>query len=107
MAKKRNLLTELIEWFMELPRFATVVLFILTILSAFGVVSASHETRNMYRELQVLQKERDDIESEYGQLLLEQSAWANNTRVDQIAREELQMVIPKVEEIIVLRDQVW
>ncbi|MCY4531704.1 MAG: cell division protein FtsL [Gammaproteobacteria bacterium] len=107
MAKKRNLLAELIEWFMELPRFATVVLFILTILSAFGVVSASHETRNMYRELQVLQKERDDIESEYGQLLLEQSAWANNTRVDQIAREELQMVIPKVEEIIVLRDQVW
>ncbi len=107
MAKKGNLLTELIEWFMELPRFATVVLFILTILSAFGVVSASHETRNMYRELQVLQKERDDIESEYGQLLLEQSAWANNTRVDQIAREELQMVIPKVEEIIVLRDQVW
>ena len=92
---------------MELPRIATVVLFILTILSAFGVVSASHETRNMYRELQVLQKERDDIESEYGQLLLEQSAWANNTRVDQIAREELQMVIPKVEEIIVLRDQVW
>ena len=107
MAKKRNLLTELIEWFMELPRIATVVLFVLTILSAFGVVSASHETRNMYRELQVLQKERDDIESEYGQLLLEQSAWANNTRVDQIAREELQMVIPKVEEIIVLRDQVW
>ena len=104
---KRNLLTELVEWFMELPRIATVVLFILTILSAFGVVSASHETRNMYRELQVLQKERDDIESEYGQLLLEQSAWANNTRVDQIAREELQMVIPKVEEIIVLRDQVW
>ncbi len=104
---KRNLLTELIEWFMELPRIATVVLFVLTILSAFGVVSASHETRNMYRELQVLQKERDDIESEYGQLLLEQSAWANNTRVDQIAREELQMVIPKVEEIIVLRDQVW
>ena len=104
---KRNLLTELIEWFMKLPRIATVVLFVLTILSAFGVVSASHETRNMYRELQVLQKERDDIESEYGQLLLEQSAWANNTRVDQIAREELQMVIPKVEEIIVLRDQVW
>ena len=104
---KRNLLTELIEWFMELPRIATVVLFVLTILSAFGVVSASHETRNMYRELQVLQKERDDIESEYGQLLLEQSAWANNTRVDQIAREELQMVIPKVEEIIVLRDQDW
>ena len=104
---KRNLLTELVEWFMELPRFATVVLFVLTILSALGVVSASHETRNMYRELQVLQKERDDIESEYGQLLLEQSAWANNTRVDQIAREELQMVIPKVEEIIILRDKVW
>ena len=104
---KRNLLTELVEWFMELPRFVTVVLFVLTILSALGVVSASHETRNMYRELQVLQKERDDIESEYGQLLLEQSAWANNTRVDQIAREELQMVIPKVEEIIVLRERVW
>lgn len=104
---KRNLLTELVEWFMELPRFVTSVLFVLTILSAFGVVSASHETRNMYRELQVLQKERDDIESEYGQLLLEQSAWANNTRVDQIAREELRMVIPKVEEIIILRDQVW
>ena len=75
----------------------------LIVITALAVVGASHETRNMYREIQVLQKEQDDLESEYEKLVLEQSAWANNTRVDQIARHDLNMVPPEVGEVIVVR----
>jgi cell division protein FtsL len=58
----------------------------------------------MYREIQVLQKENDDLQSEYEKLLLEQSAWANNSRVDEIARNKLQMVPPDVHEIVMVRN---
>jgi cell division protein FtsL len=98
-----NPLLQLLGWFCNLQRLVAVFLCTLVILSAFGVVRASHETRVMYRELQVLQKTQDDLESEYEKLLLEQSAWSNNTRVDQIARGDLQMIAPDVAKIVVMR----
>lgn len=97
-------LIELVAWLFQAQRMAAVVLGAVVMLSAFGVIVASHETRAMYREIQVLQKENDDLQSEYEKLLLEQSAWANNSRVDEIARNKLQMVPPDVHEIVMVRN---
>ncbi|HAK52850.1 MAG TPA: cell division protein FtsL, partial [Gammaproteobacteria bacterium] len=81
-----NALLDTFRWLGQERRLLVVALGVLIVITALAVVGASHETRNMYREIQVLQKEQDDLESEYEKLVLEQSAWANNTRVDQIAR---------------------
>jgi len=99
-----KLLIELSQWLFQAQRIAAVFLGAVVMLSAFGVVVASHETRSMYREIQVLQKQTDDLQSEYEKLLLEQSAWANNSRVDEIARNKLQMVPPDVHEIVMVRN---
>lgn len=97
-------LIELVEWLLQAQRMMAVLLGAVVVLSAFGIVVASHETRGMYREIQVLQKENDDLQSEYEKLLLEQSAWANNSRVDEIAYNKLQMVPPDVHEIVMVRN---
>ncbi len=98
-----NALLDTFRWLGQERRLLVVALGVLIVITALAVVGASHETRNMYREIQVLQKEQDDLESEYEKLVLEQSAWANNTRVDQIARHDLNMVPPEVGEVIVVR----
>lgn len=98
-----NALLDTFRWLGQGQRLIKIVLGGLVVISALGVVGASHETRSMYSELQALQKEQDDLESEYGKLLLEQSAWSNNTRVDEIARNELNMVPPEVSKVIVVR----
>ena len=97
-------LIELVVWLLQAQRMMAVLAGVMVMLSAFGVIVASHETRNMYRDIQVLQKDNDDLQSEYEKLLLEQSAWANNSRVDEIARNKLQMVPPDVHEIVMVRN---
>jgi cell division protein FtsL len=75
----------------------------LLIVSSLGVAYASHQTRNMYRDLQQLQIDHDEIEHEYEKLLLERSAWADYTRLNGLARDKLQMTAPETSDMVVLR----
>jgi cell division protein FtsL len=65
------------------------------LVSAIAVVQAKHKTREMAHELQVERVERDRLSTEWAQLQLEESAWANPDRVAQVARRELGMVQPR------------
>jgi cell division protein FtsL len=66
------------------------------------VVSAKHEARSLFIQLQGLHGERDALEIEWGQLKLEQSAWATHGRVEQTARG-LRMVIPRPDEVRIVK----
>ena len=63
----------------------------------------SHETRALYSRIQVEEHASDNLDSEYERLLLEQSAWAGYNRVDQLAREELQMQTPRQANLVLMR----
>ncbi|MDA0789277.1 MAG: cell division protein FtsL [Proteobacteria bacterium] len=91
------------KWLLVPMHIVTALTSVLVLVSAVAVVGASHETRRLYRSLQEQTAERDRLESEYERLLLEQSAWANNTRVDQIAHQDLDMVVPATREIVIVR----
>jgi cell division protein FtsL len=67
--------------------------------SALGVIWTKHQTRSSFIELQGLTAERDRINIEWGQLKLEQSAWATHGRVEKMARADLKLVIPRAEEV--------
>jgi cell division protein FtsL len=67
--------------------------------TAISVVSTKHEARSLFIQLQGLNGERDALEIEWGQLKLEQSAWATHGRVEQTARVGLRMVIPRPDEV--------
>jgi len=83
-------------------RFSLVVLWALLLASALGVIWTRHQARNLFIQLQALTAERDALDIEWGQLKLEQSAWSTHGRVEQTARVNLQMVIPRPNEVQIL-----
>lgn len=77
-------------------RALTVVLLVaVNLISAVAVVQAKHKSRELAHQLQVERVERDKLSTEWSQLQLEESAWANPDRVAQVARRQLDMVQPK------------
>jgi len=84
-------------------RFTVAALGLALLVSALGVIYAKHEARSRFVELQRLTKERDNLDIEWGQLQLEQSTWAANSRVDGVARGELHMVTPQVGDLRIVQ----
>jgi len=70
--------------------------------SGISVVYAKYASRKYFVELQALLAERDAIDVEWGQLQLEQSTWATHGRVEQMARNELDMHMPAANEVVVI-----
>ncbi len=96
------LLYRLMIWFFNWQQILIGLLLLAVLVSSFGVSLAAFETRSQYSVLQKLDKESDQLDSEYEKLLLEQSAWAGYARIDEVAREKLEMQIPKGEQIVVV-----
>ena len=84
-------------------RVAVVALGLALLGSALGVVYAKHEARSRFVELQRLTKERDNLDIEWGQLQLEQSTWAANSRVENVARDDLHMFTPQVSDLRIVQ----
>lgn len=83
-------------------RLAELVLGLLVVVSAMATVYAKHESRKLYAELQVLQRDRDRLEMEWGQLQIEQSTWSTHARVERMAREEIGMGEPRPDQLRML-----
>ncbi len=62
--------------------------------SALAAVYTKHRSRQLFVELESLKAQRDDLNIEWGQLMLEQATWATPTRVELIARQRLGMTVP-------------
>jgi cell division protein FtsL len=84
-------------------RLIVAVLWVAVLGSSLGVVYAKHEARSRFNELQQLTKKRDDLDIEWGQLQLEQSTWATHGRVERVAREKLNMVIPQASDLRIVQ----
>ncbi len=83
--------------------FVVVVLTSLVLVSALAVIEFKHQSRTLYNQLQVLRVERDQMQTEWAQLQLEESAWANRGRVEHIARSRLDMHEPTQYSIVVVK----
>lgn len=75
-------------------KLALLMLWLLLLASAVGVVWAKQQSRNQFVQLQRLQKERDQLDTEWGQLRLEQSTWVTYGRIEKIAHDDLHMSVP-------------
>jgi cell division protein FtsL len=83
-------------------RSVVVVMALLLVVSATFVVHVRHKNRLAFLELQGLQKQRDRLNVEWGQLLLEQATWSVHHLVEKKARTELEMVNPGQTQIVTL-----
>ena len=67
--------------------------------SAAGAIYCKHRAREMFVELEQLNARRDNLEIEWGQLQLEQSAWSTQAFVERVATTKLHMAMPPPKEI--------
>nr|WP_298720102.1 cell division protein FtsL [uncultured Steroidobacter sp.] len=84
-------------------RIGLAVLWLALLAASIAVVWSKHEARSLFIELQQLNAERDRLDIEWGQLKLEQSAFAMHGRVEQTARGSLQMVVPRPDEVRIVK----
>ena len=73
---------------------ANLVLLAIVSVCALALVTAQHQARKLYVELQKEQELAKQLDVEWGQLQLEQSTWAMHARIEKIAARELRMRVP-------------
>lgn len=83
---------------------ATVMLYVLVITLAVMVVANRHNSRQLFVELQQLQKDRDQLSANWSRLLLEQSTQLNQVYVEKHARDVLGMQKPPADTIQVFHE---
>ena len=81
----------------------TVALVVAIFLSALQVVLHQHQARKIFVEVQALERERDRMNEEWGRLQLEQSTWATDARVEEVARTRLHMLEPEGSAVVLVR----
>lgn len=81
---------EVIRHYMYLNAFTLV----LVLVSAFAVILSTHNCREAYAKLQVLEASQWYLQEDHGRLVLEHSTWASHYRVEQVARRDLGMHAP-------------
>lgn len=75
---------------------------IAVVISALGVVLSRHHSRKLFVELQALERERDQMNEEWGQLQLEQATWGAHARVEDMAHAKLQMTPPQPSSVVMV-----
>jgi cell division protein FtsL len=78
------------------------LLWIAALGSAAGAIWCKHRARELFVELEALNAHRDNLEIEWGQLQLEQSAWSSHAFVERVASTKLQMAMPPPKEIEII-----
>ncbi|MEC8455073.1 MAG: cell division protein FtsL [Pseudomonadota bacterium] len=72
------------------------------LVSGLMVVKTTHENRFAFNQLQVLRDEANQLDVEWGQLLLEQSTFGLGGRIEQKATRELQLQVPRISDIVMV-----
>ncbi|HEY3858476.1 MAG TPA: cell division protein FtsL [Gammaproteobacteria bacterium] len=72
-------------------------------LSAIALIDARHQNRVLFEQLEHLHQERDQLNINWGQLLLEQSTWSTHAYIEQSATQKLDMGIPADPQVLVVK----
>ncbi len=79
-----------------------LILWLLVLISAMAVVRTTHEARTQLNQLEVMRREAAQLHVQWGQYLLEQSAWSAYGRIEQQASEKLNMRVPRGDQLVVV-----
>jgi cell division protein FtsL len=77
-------------------------LWISVVASALAVVGSTQTVRRDVNQLETLRREAAQLQVEWGQYLLEESTWAAYSRTEAIATQELNMIAPTSERVVMV-----
>jgi cell division protein FtsL len=78
------------------------LLWMAVLASAAGAIYCEHRARELFIELESLNARRDNLQIEWGQLQLEQSAWSSHAFVERVASARLHMAMPPPKDIEII-----
>ena len=84
-------------------RFSTLLLALFILFSLLAIVATRQASRELFIALQGAQSQHFKLDTEWGQLQLEQSTLAAHGRVDEIAHRRLGMTTPAANDVVMLR----
>ena len=86
------------------PRMVVVLVLLLSVLvSGVSVIYTTFKNRYLLNELQQLRTQSNELQVQWGQLLIEQSTFSLESRIERKAIDELAMEIPDISEIVMVR----
>lgn len=87
----------------RLAALALPLLWLATLVSAAGAIYCKHQSRTLFVKLEGLNSRRDQLQIEWGQLQLEQSAWSTHAFVERVAHARLSMSIPAANSVRIVK----
>ena len=83
-------------------QFVVISLLTAILFSALSIIYVQDVNRRLVGQLETLQNTYQNSHMQWSQLLLEESAWSSQTRVEKIARNQLNMLMPTKSPVIVI-----
>lgn len=72
--------------------------------SGLVLIRAEHDARQLFIELEALNREHDHLRIDWGRLQIEQSMLATHSNIESIARDRLNLGPPAGEQVVVVAE---
>jgi cell division protein FtsL len=79
-----------------------LLLLVVVIACALGVITAQHQSRKLFVDLEGERAAAQKLDTEWTQLQVEQGTWATNKRVEAVAARTLGMRVPDAASTVVI-----
>lgn len=84
--------------------YSVFLLIAAVLVSALSIVYVTNTSRSLNAAIQQTFVERDHLHVQWGQLLLEKGTWITSARVQQIAENQLGMVMPEGKSMVIVNE---
>jgi cell division protein FtsL len=82
-----------------------LVLAACVVASGIWIVSVEHRSRQLFIEAEELNRQLDQIQIDWGRLQIEQSTYAQHSRIEALARQRLRLTEPDGDQLVVVFEQ--
>lgn len=86
-------------------KLSVVVIVSLVLLSAFAIVYVKDLNRRLFIQYQQQQATNNQLNVEHGKLMLEQSTWSSQERMQRLAQNKLAMQVPAAKDIVLIQEK--
>lgn len=81
-----------------------VLLILLNTVTAFSIIQVTHNSRATVIQQDKLMQQRDELEIEWRHLTLEQRTFSEHSRVEDIAKKDLDMYRPDAKDEVIIKE---
>jgi len=79
------------------------ILVVLVLVSSISVIYTKHNGRTEFIALQKLEKQHDNLNEEWGRLLLEESTLSGQESIKKLASLHLNMIVPTADMVVIAK----